>query len=52
MKDTTSSASPTTAWAFPPRGNFRLESHDPDTLTGFYRRDGTAIRFSWSATRE
>ena len=37
---------------FPAKGNFRLESRDPDTLTGSYQRDGTAIGFSWSATRE
>lgn len=37
---------------FPAKGHFRLESRDPDTLTGSYQRDGTVIGFSWTATRE
>jgi hypothetical protein len=37
---------------YPMKGHFRLESRDPKTLTGSYRRDGTAIGFSWTATRE
>lgn len=37
---------------FPVRGNFRLESRDPDMLTGSCQRDGSAIGLSWTATRE
>ncbi len=37
---------------YPAKGSFHLESRDPDTLTGSYQRDGTAIGFSWSARRE
>lgn len=37
---------------FPAKGSFHLESRDPDTLTGSYQRDGTAIGFSRNATRE
>jgi len=37
---------------YPMKGHFRLESRDPSTLTGSYQRDGTAIGFSWTATRE
>ena len=37
---------------FRAKGSFRLESRDPNTLTGSYQRDGTAVGFSWSATRE
>jgi hypothetical protein len=35
----------------PAKGHFRLESRDPNTLAGPYQRDGTAIGFSWTATR-
>ena len=34
------------------KGSFHLESRDPDTLTGSYQRDGTAIGFSRNATCE
>ena len=37
---------------FPVKGHFRLESRDPNTLTGSYQREGTAIGFTWAATRE
>jgi hypothetical protein len=37
---------------FPVKGHFRLESRDPNTLTGSYQREGTAIGFTWTATRE
>jgi hypothetical protein len=37
---------------FPVKGHFRLESRDPSTLTGSYQREGTAIGFTWTATRQ
>jgi hypothetical protein len=36
---------------FPIKGHFRLESRGGAALTGSYQRDGTAIPYSWSATR-
>ena len=35
---------------FPLKGHFRLETRSGG-LTGSYQRDGTAVPFSWSATR-
>jgi hypothetical protein len=37
---------------YPMKGHFRLESRDPRTVTGSYRRDGTAIGFSWTTICE
>ena len=34
------------------KGFFRLELRDSNTLTGSYHREGTALPFSWSATRK
>jgi hypothetical protein len=45
-------AQPDDGLGYPLRGHFRLESRDRNTLTGSYQRDGTAIPYSWSATRE
>ena len=36
---------------FPIKGHFRLETRDARTLTGSYQPDGTAVPFSWTATR-
>lgn len=37
---------------YPMKGSFRLLARDNRTLTGSYRRDGTALPFSWTATRD
>ncbi|OFW97936.1 MAG: hypothetical protein A3D94_04675 [Alphaproteobacteria bacterium RIFCSPHIGHO2_12_FULL_66_14] len=37
---------------YPMKGHFRLESRDANTLTGSYQRNGTAVPFSWTATRD
>ncbi|MDI1282795.1 MAG: hypothetical protein PSV46_00225 [Reyranella sp.] len=37
---------------YPMKGSFRLLARDSRTLTGSYRRDGTAVPFSWTATRD
>jgi hypothetical protein len=36
---------------FPIKGHFRLESRGSQALSGSYQPDGTALPFTWSATR-
>jgi hypothetical protein len=44
-------AQPDDAADFPIKGHFRLESRGGTALSGSYQRDGTAVPYSWSATR-
>jgi hypothetical protein len=37
---------------FPLKGHFRLEARGGRALTGSYQRDGTAIPYRWSASRQ
>ena len=36
---------------FPMRGHFRLETRDEHLLNGSYQPEGTAIPYTWTATR-